>query len=261
MSAPEIKKRRALNLFMERLLSNPLSKNVALVLLFGSLASGRADEESDIDLLVFGLRDLEALRDLCAQIAFEVGVETGESVEPILYPVTKYYHPDSLFLYHSIRRGEEVYSMKELKLTYLEGACELASDYLRVAKFLFENEDYRQAADLAHNSLEMMVKALLALEMDELPRTHSGVVNRFGEIYVKSGEVPKEWGRDLRRALEIRNRARYDWTSSVSREEAERVISLSDKLEDFVRGKIREYGGEWDGIHGGDQKEEKHQEV
>lgn len=124
---------------------------------------------------------------------------------------------------------------KALKLFY-----ELASDYLRVAEYVFENGNYREATDLAYNSLEAMIKALLLLEMDELPRTHSGVVDRFGEIYIKGEKSPREWGRELRRALELRNRARYDWVSLIPKEEAEKIINFTKELKDYVEGKIRE---------------------
>lgn len=101
-------KRDALKLFVGRLLN------------FGSPAEGKAEEGNDIDLPIFATGEIEQLRKLCAQLAFEVGLKTGQSVEPIAYPLHK------------------------------------------------------------------------------------------------SGKLPREWGRDMRRALEVRNRAGYDWTTPPS---------------------------------------------
>lgn len=232
----------ALKTFIEVLLSTPLKDRVAKIILFGSTAKGEADKESDIDVMVFATSEIESMRDKCAEIALDVAIKKGESVEPLVYPLTRYYYPGNLFMYNSLCRGKEVYSMRkeEIKEAEIEGTYKLASDYLRVAEYVFKNDDYRQAADLAYNALETTVKTLLLFEMDELPRTHSGTINRFGDLYVKTGKVSKELGKDIRRSLEIRNRARYDWNAYITEKEASKVISIAKELikqMDYMRRK------------------------
>lgn len=185
-----------------------------------------------MDLVVFSAGDLQAARRACAEAALDTSLETGESVEPLVYPLTRYYHPDSLFLQQAVKQGKVIYAMEEpdLKRSLLEGRYHLASSYLRVARYVFDHGDYREAADLAYNAAETAVKALLLLEIEELPKSHRGVVNRFGDLYIRTGRLPRSMGRDLRLALATRNRARYEPEQVITRPEAEEVLGLADRL-------------------------------
>lgn len=225
-------KLEALKVFLEELLGSPVGSDIARVILFGSTLEGDVWEESDVDLLVFTTRDQQEVRSACAEAAFHTGLNTGESVQPLVYPLSRYYHSGSFFLSRSVQRGKEVYHMDEsaLKVALLEGKRRLASSYLRVARYVFSNGDYREAADLAYNAAETLVKGLLLLEMDEPPKTPGGVVNRFGDLYVRTGKVPTELGRDLHLALETRNRARYEEEVAITREDAQAIVTLAEKL-------------------------------
>ncbi len=140
---------------------------IARVLLIGSVLEGNVSAESDVDLVVFGVGELQSVRTLCAEAAFETGLDNG---------------------------------------------------------------DYREATDLAYNAAETAVKALLRLEMGDLPKTHGGIVNRFGDLYVRTGKLPRTLGRDLNLALEIRGRTRYEEERAITREDAKEVLALADQL-------------------------------
>ncbi len=109
-------KQAALDLFVQKLLSGPWRKRVAKVILFGSVARGEDNPASDIDVLVFSVNGLEELRDVCAEAAFEVAMETGEGIEPLVYPLSEYFNPRSYFLYRAFRSGKEVFSVGEGEL-------------------------------------------------------------------------------------------------------------------------------------------------
>lgn len=89
------KKRKALERFIQRLLGSPMGNKVARIFLFGSLKKGEAQPESDIDVLVFAFNSFEALREACAKAAFETAMETGEGIEPLVYPLTMYFNPNT----------------------------------------------------------------------------------------------------------------------------------------------------------------------
>lgn len=226
------RKLRALDDFIEGLLSQPGHHQLGRIILFGSALEGDITAESDVDLLVLGTGDLQTLRHACAVAAFETSLATGERVEPLVFPLSYYYHPASPFIHRLRQRGKEILSMSEdeLKRTLLAGQHRLAADYLRVAQYVYENGDYRQAADLAYNAAEAAVKGLLLLELEELPRTHSGLINRFGDLYARTGKVPPQMGRDLHMALEIRARARYVEEALINQADAEGVITLAEAL-------------------------------
>jgi uncharacterized protein (UPF0332 family) len=69
---------------------------------------------------------------------------------------------------------------------------------------------YRAAIDLGQNSIELVLKALILVKGEALPRSHGGYIHKFGELYVVKGEVEREVITRLYRALELRNKARYD---------------------------------------------------
>jgi len=75
------------------------------------------------------LRDME---EAVADCALETGLETGESVEPLVYCIDQLRFPGSYFLYFNVNNGEEIYSMDETKLRQSEsrGYLELAEEYL-----------------------------------------------------------------------------------------------------------------------------------
>ncbi len=85
----------------------------------------------------------------------------------------------------------------EMKTEESRGYLALAVHYLGVWERLFKDNEYRVSSDVAYNSAELAAKGLLLFKMDELPTSHRGIVNKFGELYVKSGEVDLELGRRL----------------------------------------------------------------
>lgn len=235
-------KLEALRTFLQQLQGRPAHNSIARVVLFGSTVNGDVWEESDVDLLVFGLGDLEAIRVACADVAFETGLQTGQSIQPLVYSLGHYYHPSSYFMQRSAREGKEVFSMddRDLKLALLEGKRRLAMSYLRVARYVLSNRDYREAVDLGYNAAETLAKVLLLLEMDELPRSHGGVVNRFGDLYVRSGKVSSELGRGINLALEARGRARYDEDALITEDDAREMIILAERLLEYVERIIQD---------------------
>ena len=68
--------------------------------------------------------------------------------------------------------------------------------------------------------------------MDEIPTSHRGIVNKFGELYVKSGEVDLELGRRLNDSIRVRNRARYEFHIEIGEKEAREMIELARALID-----------------------------
>ncbi|MCU4139947.1 MAG: putative nucleotidyltransferase MJ0435 [Methanophagales archaeon] len=108
----EERKKNALKYFKERLLKSEAGDLIAKIVLFGSVARGEAGEESDIDVLVFALGDLRKVREACAEASLWTSIETGESVQPLVYSIDELRFP-SFFIYKSVREGEVVFEMEE----------------------------------------------------------------------------------------------------------------------------------------------------
>lgn len=235
-------KSRALEYFLEHLLGSGVRDAIAKVFLFGSFARGDADERGDVDLLVFCFDRLREVREACGDASFEAALQYGESVEPLVYCVDDFRYVPSNFLYSVLRRGKEIYAVSEEELVVgeAENYVELARDYLGQAKNSFGVGDLRLAVDGAYNSCELCCKGLLLLKLNEIPRTHGGIVQKFGELYVKTKIVPELTGRRLNLGLDVRNKARYDFHTRIAREDADEVLKLAEALIDTLETQLME---------------------
>jgi len=236
----EERKKNALKYFKERLLKSEAGDLIAKIVLFGSVARGEAGEESDIDVLVFALGDLRKVREACAEASLWTSIETGESVQPLVYSINELRFP-SFFIYKSVREGEVVFEMEEEEMLRreAEGYLDLAETYFESFRMLKRANMYRVAVDVGYNAVELCIKALILLRAGEIPRTHGGIVKKFGEIYMKSGEIPSEIGRKLHLSFENRNKARYDSHARITVEDADDVENLIKFLIGFLEREIR----------------------
>ena len=64
-------------------------------------------------------------------------------------------------------------------------------------------------------------------------------MKKFGEIYMKSGEIPSEIERKLHLSFENRNKARYDSHARITVEDADDVENLIKFLISFLEREIR----------------------
>jgi uncharacterized protein (UPF0332 family)/predicted nucleotidyltransferase len=225
-------KKLALSYFLKKLFVNGGQKLIGSIYLFGSFAKGKFKQDSDIDLLVFALDELEKVRSICAQISFDTAVEFGESIEPLVYCIDEARFIRSNFILSVLKRGREIYKMKERDLVKKEAEnyLNLAKDYLEQSKNSFKANDMRLAVDGAYNSCELAVKGLLLLKTKELPRTHGGIVQKFGQLYIKTKILSQDLGRELNLSLDLRNRARYDFHAQVISGGVKKVIKLAKDL-------------------------------
>jgi len=213
--------------FIDRLKRSEVGEDIARIVHYGSTLRGDWNEESDVDLLIVATGDLRKVREVCLDLSFELMLNRGELVQPMVYCPDVWRKPN-YFLYGVRKTGEEVFAVDETTLEKREATdlLELAREYLAMAESLMLPESIRGVVDLAYNSVELCAKGLVLMEGAELPKTHSGLVNRFGELLVKEGKVTPELGRRVHRGLDRRNRARYDPHSVLVPEDAEEVLEL-----------------------------------
>ena len=224
----------------ERLLQSSVGDKIARIILFGSLLRIDAGEESDVDLLIVATSDLKRVEETTAEISFDILLEMGQGIEPLVYCLDRLRYPDSYFLYRNSKIGKEIYKMneREMKIEESRGYLALAVHYLEVGERLSRDNEYRVSSDVAYNSAELAAKGLLLFKMDELPASHRGIVNKFGELYVKSGEVDLELGRRLNNGIRLRNKARYESHAEIAEKEAGEMIKLARALIDQLRRKL-----------------------
>lgn len=234
------KKHKALDYFLKYLLNTEAKKYIAKIILFGSVAKEKATKDSDVDLLVVVLNFRKKVEDLAADASLETSLAMGESIEPIFCDIDETEFLRSYFIYHTLKIGKEVYSMnpKELKINEAESYLQLSKYYLETAEETLKLERFRAAVDLGYNAAELCMKALLLFELDDLPTSHGGIVNRFGDLQVKTGVVEKEIAKAVNVGLQKRNDARYKFGSEVLKEDADSIIETARKLQAILISKI-----------------------
>lgn len=232
MKATLAGKHKALELFMDSLLSGEVGPQVATLALFGSVAKNRPRLESDIDVLVVALDRLEEVSSACAEIALDIMLKENQRIEYIVTCIDSYRRKDSYFLRKIGEEGKEIYSMSEEERSKGEARnhLSLAAEYLRQSRSNLELQNYRLLTDGAYNAAELAAKGLLLLKGKEIPKTHGAIVQLFAQEWVKSGDVSRELGRRFNKILETRNRARYDLHAEIGRNLAEETLQVAEAI-------------------------------
>ena len=122
-----------------------------------------------------------------------------------------------------------------------ERLLSVAEERLGAARTLFEAGYWADTAGRAYYAMFSAARALLAARK-VYPRTHSGVIRRFGLEFVKPGYIAELHGRALASAKEMREEAEYHEHGSVTQEEAEDVLREADAFLETVRKVLRELG-------------------
>ncbi len=79
----------------------------------------------------------------------------------------------------------------------------------------------------------MFYGALAALStLGIFPKTHKGVLLKFNERFILTGEIPKETGRRLSDAFEKRQAVDYTLGYQISAEEVQRLLTEANQFLD-----------------------------
>jgi uncharacterized protein (UPF0332 family) len=229
-------KQRALEYFVSRALQE-LKGQLVKIFLFGSLARGDFDKASDIDLLVIYSGDKDDFLGKLDEIAFDTAVQHGELLEAIPMSIHEFRaRESSSFLLREVKGGRVLYAMPKEEALKLEAGdyLELAKEFVTYAKGALRRREYRSAVDQAYNGLELAMKALILLRSERLARSHGGIVQQFGRLYVKDGPLKREIGRSVGRALRLRGMARYDPRAQITSEDAKAVFKTAQELLSFL---------------------------
>jgi len=234
---------KAIEEFCKYLLSKDTGRYIVKIIHFGSTAKGEASKGSDVDIMVVS-SDGKEVRKRVAEAAFEVQTNYGIDIQPIVENLDDIVFVSSYFIFNVLSYGREVYSVKKenLKKEACRNLSRLAEEYLDAARDSLKNGHPRLAVDAAYNAAELGVKAMLLLKLDDIPGSHGGVVGKFGELYVKSGEMSKTLGRRLNETLELRNSARYKYQALIGKKEASEAIDLAESIIELASKKFGNSG-------------------
>ncbi|MBI3753481.1 MAG: HEPN domain-containing protein [Deltaproteobacteria bacterium] len=95
--------------------------------------------------------------------------------------------------------------------------------YIKSAKLLIEDKDYESAVSRAYYAMFYAAEALL-LTKEMSFSSHKAVLSAFGEQFVKTGIFTKDFSKTLTRAFEKRQIGDYEFTFTVTEEEANELL-------------------------------------
>lgn len=131
-----------------------------------------------------------------------------------------------------------VFSLNEVKLL-----LERAASKLSAAKVLLREGYFDDAVSRAYYSMHFAARALL-LTKDIAPKTHKGLISKFGLEFIDKGFIERTYGRALNIAKEDREDADYSIICEITEEEAESVVEDADaflkRIEEATKEIIKE---------------------
>lgn len=137
------------------------------------------------------------------------------------------------------QHNQEIGTRRDLVLYRLE----TARNDLKSARALFSIEDYKGANNRAYYSIFHAIKAVHAVSGKAYKR-HKDAVANFNKDYVKTSVFPREMGRKIGQAEEIRHASDYDDFYIATREEAEEQIEtgkqLLELIEEYIKRKLKD---------------------
>lgn len=114
---------------------------------------------------------------------------------------------------------------------------------LKSARILLAAEEYKGANNRAYYAIFHAINAIHALDGRAYKR-HKDAISNFNKDYVKTEIFPREMGRKIGEAEEIRHASDYDDFYIASREEAERQVAVADEFIQLIEGYCKERFGE-----------------
>lgn len=115
------------------------------------------------------------------------------------------------------------------KFDLMKYRLESAKSDLKSAKILIEAEEYRAANNRAYYAIFHAISAIHALDGKAYKR-HKDALGSFNREYVKTEVFPREIGRKISRAEEIRHASDYDDFYIATREKSQEQIETAEEL-------------------------------
>ena len=128
-------------------------------------------------------------------------------------------------------------------MTYLDeawGWLEYSADMLQAAKDNFSVQQYSVTVSLSYFATFYAAKSVIARSRERDPKTHTGVIGRFGELAVRDSDFPREVARHLSRLSTLRNNTDYDfsyrdtWKADNTAEELERARAFVEEVHNWI---------------------------
>ena len=110
---------------------------------------------------------------------------------------------------------------------------------IRSAKILMEAKEYKGANNRAYYGIYHAISAIHALD-ERAYKRHKDALANFNKDYVKTEIFPRNLGKRIAEAEEIRHASDYDDFYIATREEAQEQIATAEELIQRVENYVKE---------------------
>lgn len=115
------------------------------------------------------------------------------------------------------------------KTDLMKYRLETAESDLRVAKSLIQAKEYRTANNRAYYAIFHAISAVHALD-EKAYKKHKDAIGNFNRDYVKTEIFPRDIGRKISRAEEIRHASDYDDFYVADKKETQELAEAAEEL-------------------------------
>ncbi len=109
-----------------------------------------------------------------------------------------------------------------------------AQTFLKSAKMLLEIQDLDSAVSRCYYAMFDMARAVLATQ-NVKTETHSGVHNKFAELFVKTGIFDRKYSKYLKHAFELRSVGDYSIFLPIDLDVAQDLLQTAQVFCDTLR--------------------------
>lgn len=134
-----------------------------------------------------------------------------------------------------MEQHSDIGTVKEL----VEYRLETARNDLRSAEILFESKAYKAANNRAYYAIYHGINSVHALDGNAYKR-HKDAIGQFNKKYVKENIFPREIGKKVAQASEIRHASDYDDFYIASLDETKEQIETAREVINLVEEYCRE---------------------
>lgn len=119
--------------------------------------------------------------------------------------------------------------MDEQAKNLSEYRLQRAFEDLKAARVNLTHNLLRTSLNRSYYAMLHSVRALLALEKVDF-KTHKGVINYFGQNYIRTGKFPEKYGRIIAIAEERRINSDYDEYFEVDEESVKKQLAEAEEI-------------------------------
>ncbi|MCM1188618.1 MAG: HEPN domain-containing protein [bacterium] len=127
------------------------------------------------------------------------------------------------------------------KTDLMKYRLETAESDLRVAKLLIQSKEYRTANNRAYYAIFHAISAVHALD-EKAYKRHKDAIGNFNKDYIKTEIFPRDIGRKISRAEEIRHASDYDDFYIADKRETQELVEAAEELikmvEEYCKNRV-----------------------